>query len=187
MVYRKVLQFDVCSNCYTYQFTDCLPIERSMRCNKFGYLSVTYLVNSFSTKYPVVFQTPLLMPHGMCTVHACCSGVLSLHLFHHALELRDLSNYRRPCLSAMKMLDWCASSTRRLLVHNLINNLLHFTQVFNIAISLSSTQHYLVFESLLQFMYIYIPQNLIQLNIYSRKYYCYTQHYCRHCDMSHKL
>ena len=34
------------------------------------------------------------------------------------------------------------ASTRRLVVHNWINNLLHFTQVFNIVISLSSTSHY---------------------------------------------
>ena len=34
------------------------------------------------------------------------------------------------------------ASTRRLLVHNWINDLLQFTHVFNIVISLSSTSHY---------------------------------------------
>ena len=35
------------------------------------------------------------------------------------------------------------ASAQRLLVHNWINNLFHFTQVFNTAISLSSNSHYL--------------------------------------------
>ena len=49
-----------------------------------GYLSVQRYnsVNSFSIVYPVDFQMPLLMPHGMCWIHSCCSGVLSLHLSH---------------------------------------------------------------------------------------------------------
>ena len=142
-----------------------------------GYLSVRRYnsVNSFSIAYTVVFQMPQFMPHGMCPVHACYSGVLCLHLSHCALELWDMTATkmrmveREGCIcrmqcpavwsrisdAAMQPLIGAAASTRRLLVHNWIDNLLRFTQVFNIVISLSSTSHYLMFVSLLQFMCIY--------------------------------
>ena len=62
---------------------------------------------------------------------------------------------RESAMLLMQPLIGAAASTQRLLVHNWINNLLHFKQVFNIVISLSSISHYLMFVSLLQFMYIY--------------------------------
>ena len=88
MVYMNVLQFDVCSNCcvLVYRF---LTYWEIYEMQYLGYLSVRRYnsVNSISTAHPVVFQMPLLMPLGMCQVHACCSCVLSLHLSHCALEL----------------------------------------------------------------------------------------------------
>ena len=92
MVYKNVLQFDVCSNCYLLVFW--LPTYWEIyEMQYFGYLSVRRynLVNFFSTAYPVVFQMPQLMPHGMCQIPACCSGVLSLHFTHRALESWDTS------------------------------------------------------------------------------------------------
>ena len=90
IVNMNVLQFDVCSNCYVlvYWFPTYWEIYEMQY---LGYLSVRRYnsINSFSTAHPVVFQIPLFMPHGMCQIHACCSGVLSLHVSHRALELWD--------------------------------------------------------------------------------------------------
>ena len=134
MVYMNVLQFDVCSNCCLLVYW--LPTYWEIyEMQYLGYLSVQRYnsVNSFSTAHPVVFQMPLLMPHGMCRIHACCS----LHLFHHVLELwgttatKVLIVERRMHLwgavsavgreSAMLLrqtLIGAAASTQRLLVHN---------------------------------------------------------------------
>ena len=153
------------------------------------YLSVRRYnsVNSFSTTYPVVFQMPQFMPHSMCPVHACCSGVLSLHLSNRALELWDTSamkmlKERALCWSnanssgwlrildvAHAAVDWSCSFagdcwfTIELIICYIC------TQVFNIVISLSSTSHYLVFVSLLQFIYIYLPWYLnLTLSIFNK-------------------
>ena len=92
MVYMNVLQFDVCSNCYVVVYW--LPIywaiyEMQYLCYLSGrrYNSV----NSFSTSCSLVFQMPLLMPHGMCRIHACCSVVLTLHLSHRWLAFWDMT------------------------------------------------------------------------------------------------
>ena len=76
MVYMNVLQFDVYSNC--------LPIERFMRCNISRLLIASeiqfsqLLFNCLLSGFPMLLH----MPHGKCLIHACCSGVLSLHLSH---------------------------------------------------------------------------------------------------------
>ena len=88
MVYMNVLQFDMCSNCYALVYW--LPTYWEIyEVQYLGYLLVRryYSVNSFSTAYPVAFQMSLLMPHIMHRIHACCSGVLWVHLYHRALEL----------------------------------------------------------------------------------------------------
>ena len=89
-VYMNVLQFGVCSNCYVLVYW--LPTFWEIyEMQYLGYLSVRRynLVNSISNVYPVVLQMPMFMPRDMCPVHACYSGVLSLHSSHRALELWD--------------------------------------------------------------------------------------------------
>ena len=92
MVYMKVFQFDVCSNCYVLVYW-LRTYWEIYEMQYFGYLSVRRynLVNSISTVYLVVFQKLLLMPLGMCQIRACFSDVLSLHLSHHALQSWDMS------------------------------------------------------------------------------------------------
>ena len=114
-------------------------------------------VDFFSTAYPVVFQCRCL-----CTWHVlnlllllCCALIA---LVSSALMLGDPIAMQIDILKEVQLWDaissllsagsfgqtllGAVSSTRRLLVYNWINNLLYFTHVFNIVISLSSTSHY---------------------------------------------
>ena len=72
----NVFQFDVCSNCYVlvcWLFTYWEIYEMKY----LGYLSVRRYnsVNVFLIAYPVVFQMPLFMPHGMCRVYAAVYAI----------------------------------------------------------------------------------------------------------------
>ena len=138
-----------------------LPIERSMRCNITRlYLSVRRYksVNSFSIAYPVAFQAAVYATWNVSSSN-CGSGVLSLHLSHRAVGVmrhgcHEVANIERGLLCWMQVPSFwsrisdvaqpllgAVASTLLLLVYNYINNLLHFTQVFNIVISLSRTSH----------------------------------------------
>ena len=70
-----------------------------------GFLSVRRynLVNSFSAEHPVVFQMPPFIPHGMCPVHTCCSGVLSLHFVSSCFGImRHACLITRACCCALE-------------------------------------------------------------------------------------
>ena len=149
------------------------------------------LFNCVSSAFPM----PLLTAHGMCLIHAYCSGVLSLHLSRRRWCCETRLPWR--CVLQRGLHLWGAvssrsiasswlgagASTRRLLVHNWINNLLHFTQVFNIVISLSQVLRINIMCLCHCYVHIY-HDNLILFNLYSRKYFCYT-HCCSYCGIAH--
>ena len=132
-----------------------------MRCNIYRLLIGSEIqfgqlhFNCVSSGFPM----SLFMPHGMCRIYACSSVVLSLHFspgrWCWESRLKWGWTLQRHCSCGMQLpavwarlrdvaVSWleAVASARRLLVYNWINNLLHFTEVFNIVISLSSNSHY---------------------------------------------
>ena len=103
-----VIHFYMCSKCcilvcllFTYweiygiQYLDYLSVWRYK------------LVNSFSTAYPVVFQMPLFMPHGMCQVYAavllCSHCACLVFLSSLGVDAMKVLNYAEGCVCQMQV------------------------------------------------------------------------------------
>ena len=126
------------------------------------YLLVTYRSTSFQLRIQwfsnaAAYATWHVSNSGLllcCALIALVSSALKLG-DSVAMKMRIVARVLHLCvvqfpavrsrLSDVAPYAWllgAGASTRKLLVHNWINNMLHFTQVFNIVISLSSTSHY---------------------------------------------